>query len=137
MIFILRWFNVICWSSHICNKSYSLSFSSFLIKFSEWHRGSVRVKLTKYEKVEWGEKCHYASDMVFFLSLIEKKGIFNGPMFNLLFYCHIIERKWLLMRHLSIILPLKSKYFRKFQRFNTIDESIEILRNSWILKNFN
>ena len=28
------------------------------------HRGSGRVKLTKCEKVEWGEKCHYASDIL-------------------------------------------------------------------------
>ena len=29
------------------------------------HRGSVRVKLTKCDKVEWGEKCHYVSDIPF------------------------------------------------------------------------
>ena len=33
------------------------------------------------------------------------------------------------MRNLAIILPSKSKLSRKFQRFNTIDESIEILKN--------
>ena len=27
--------------------------------------GSDRVKLTNYDKVEWGEKCHYASDILF------------------------------------------------------------------------
>ena len=32
-----------------------------------------------------------------------------------------IERKWLLMRSLATILPLKSKLSRKFQRFNTLD----------------
>ena len=37
----------------------------FLIKFSELHRGSDGVKLTKCDKVEWGEKCHYASDTFF------------------------------------------------------------------------
>ena len=55
----------ISWSSHICKKSFSLSFYSFLVKFTEWHRGSGRVKLTKCDKVEWGEKCHYASDILF------------------------------------------------------------------------
>ena len=29
------------------------------------HRGSGRVKLTKSEKVELGEKCHDASDILF------------------------------------------------------------------------
>ena len=27
--------------------------------------GSDRVKLTKCDKVEWGEKCHYASYILF------------------------------------------------------------------------
>ena len=35
------------------------------------------------------------------------------------------------MRSLAIILPLKSKLSVKFQCFNTIDESIEILKNSY------
>ena len=35
------------------------------------------------------------------------------------------------MRNLAIILPLKSKLSVKFQCFNTIDESIEILKNSY------
>ena len=38
---------------------------SFLVKFTEWHRGSGTVKLTKCDKVECGEKCHYASDILF------------------------------------------------------------------------
>ena len=41
---------------------------------------SDRVKLTKCDKVEWGEKCH-TMQMTYFL---------NGPKFNLLFYCHMI-----------------------------------------------
>ena len=44
--------------------------------------------------------------------------------FVILFY---IERKWLLMRHLATILPLMSKLPGKFQRFNAIDKSIEML----------
>ena len=27
----------------------------FLVRFSEWHRGSGTLKLTKCDKVEWGE----------------------------------------------------------------------------------
>ena len=52
-------------NSHICEKSYFLLFYSFLVKFSEKDRGSGRVKLTKCDEVEWGEKCHYASYIVF------------------------------------------------------------------------
>ena len=51
----------------------------------------------------------------------------------ILFY---IERTWLPMRNLAIILPLKSELSGKFQRFNAIDKSINILKNSWISKNF-
>ena len=51
-----------------------------------------------------------------------------------LFY---IERKWLLMRNLATISPLTSKLSGKFQCFNAIDGSIEMLKNSWISKNFN
>ena len=51
----------------------------------------------------------------------------------ILFY---IERTWLPMRNLAIILPLKSELSGKFQRFNAIDESINLLKNSWISKNF-
>ena len=36
-------------------------------------------------------------------------------------YFFYIERKWLLMRSLSTVLPLKSKLSQKFQRFNTLD----------------
>ena len=68
--------------------------------------GSDRVKLTKCNKVEWGEKYHYACDFL------------NEPMFNLLFYCHIT------------ILPLWSKLSGKFQRFNAIYGSIKRQNNS-------
>ena len=40
-----------------------------------------------------------------------------------LFY---IERKWLLMRNLATILPLKSKLSGKFQLFNAIERSINM-----------
>ena len=39
------------------------------------------------------------------------------------------------MKNLATILLLKSKLSGKFQRFNAIDRSIEMLKNSWILKN--
>ena len=45
--------------------------------------------------------------------------------FVILFY---IERKWLLMRNLVTILPLKSKLSEKFQHFNAIDRSIKMLK---------
>ena len=54
--------------------------------------------------------------------------------FAILFY---IERKGLLMGNLARILPLKSKLPGKFQCFNAIDGSVEMLKNSWICKNFN
>ena len=41
------------------------------------------------------------------------------------------------MRNLTIILPSKFKLSGKFQRFNAIDESIEILKNREISKDFN
>ena len=50
----------------------------------------------------------------------------------ILFY---IEKRWLLMRNLATILPLKSKQSGKFQLFNAIDGRIEMLKNSWNSKN--
>ena len=49
----------------------------------------------------------------------------------ILFY---IERMWHLVRNLATTLPLKSKLSGKFQRFNAVDGSIEMLKNSWISK---
>ena len=43
-----------------------------------------------------------------------------------------IERKWLLMRNLATVLPLKSKLSGKFQRFNVVNGSMEMLINSCI-----
>ena len=62
----------------------------------------------------------------------------NSLMFNLLFYCHIILywEKVNSLRNLARILPLKSKLSGKFQRFNAIDGSIKLLKNSWNHKNF-
>ena len=49
----------------------------------------------------------------------------NGHMFflSILFYN---ERKWLLMRNLAVILPLKCKFSGQFQRFDATDKSIKI-----------
>ena len=79
--------------------------------------GTNRVKLAKSDKVELDEKCHYASDILFEWS----------PCFTVIFY---IERKWLLMRNLTTVSPWKSELSGQFQRFNAIDGSIEMLRNS-------
>ena len=49
----------------------------------------------------------------------------------ILFY---IETKWLLMRNLTTVLPLKSKLPAKFQRFNAIGGSIKMLKSSPISK---
>ena len=56
----------------------------------------------------------------------------NGSMFNLLFIVILfyVERKWLLMKNLDRILLLKSKLSGKHQRFNDIDGSIKMLKNS-------
>ena len=116
VIFYLLWCKVIRWSSHL-PKNHIFSFYSFLVKFREWHRGSARVKLTKCDKAEWSEKCHYASDFL------------NYPMFNFFFFVILfyIEGKWLHMKHLATILPFKSKLSGKFQRFNAIDRTESIL----------
>ena len=45
--------------------------------------------------------------------------------------------KWLVMINLATILPLKFKLPGKPQRFNAIDGSIKIQKNSWISKNSN
>ena len=86
------------------------------------------MKLTKCDEGEWGEKCHY--EVTYFL---------NGPMFNLFFFAILfyIERRWHLTRKLLTILPLKSKLSGKSQRFNALDRSIKMLKNSWIFKNIN
>ena len=47
-----------------------------------------------------------------------------------------IERKWLLIRNLASALLLKSKLSGKFQRFSTVNASMEMLINSWISKKF-
>ena len=55
--------------------------------------------------------------------------------FSTLILLHI-KRKRLLRRNLATIALLESKLCVKFQRFNAIDRSIEILKSNWISKNF-
>ena len=50
------------------------------MKFTEERRGVGRVKLTKCDKVEWDEKN----------AIMQVTYFSNSPVFNLLFYCHII-----------------------------------------------
>ena len=112
----------------ICKKSSFVSFSSFLVKFSQWDRGSDRVKLTVWQ-----------SPMGWKMPLCNWHTFWMAPclicyFIVILFY---IERKWLLLRNLARILPLKSKLSGKFQCFNAIDGGIKILKKSWIYKNFN
>ena len=63
----------------------------------------------------------------------------NGPMFNFLFYCHLILywEKVTSCKKLATILPLKSKLSGKLHRFSAIDGSIEMLKNKSISKNNN
>ena len=44
------------------------------------------------------------------------------------------ERKWHIKGNLATILPLKSKLSGKFERFNAIDGSIQMLKNSCVPK---
>ena len=96
------------------------SFYSFLVKFSEWHSGSVRVKLTKCEKVKMGWKMPLCKRHTFWMTSCLIWLICH--FIAILFYT---ERKWLLMKNVAIIVPLKSKSSGKFQRFNTIHEIIQ------------
>ena len=55
--------------------------------------GNGGVKLTKCDKVDWGKKN----------AIMQMTSFLRDPMFNLLFYCHIILHweKWLLMKNLT------------------------------------
>ena len=80
LTFYLLWYNAIRWSNHICKKSYFLSFYSFLVKFSEQHRESDRVKLKSVMKLNAVKNA--IMQVTYFL---------NSHMFNWLFYWHIIS----------------------------------------------
>ena len=61
----------------------------------------------------------------------------NGPIANLLFYCHIFIywEQVTSQENLATSLPLKCKLSLKFQRLSANDGSIKMLKNSWISKN--
>ena len=120
VIFYLVWYYPMRWSSPICKKSSFLSFYSFLVKFSEWHREGVEQNWQSVTKLNRVKKA------------IMQVTFWMNPCLicYFIFILFYTERKWLLMRNLPIILPLKSKLSGKFQRFNTIDESIGMLKNS-------
>ena len=119
-IFYPLWYNVICWSSHICKKSSFFSFYSFLVKFTEWH-GKWWSKIDKVWQNWIGWKMPLCKWHTFWMapSLI--------CYFIVVFF--YVERKWLLMENLSTILPLKSKLSPKFQRFNTLDRFSVKIKN--------
>ena len=60
--------------------------------------------------------------------------LLNGSILNLFVFClffiilFYIAIKWLLMRNVASVLPLKSKLSGKFQRFNAINRCIEMLK---------
>ena len=56
----------------------------------------------------------------------------NGPAFFLLFYCHIT----LYWEKVTSYENHKLKLYGKFQRFNAIDGSMEMLKIDWTYKNF-
>ena len=69
MILYLHWYKSDKLKQPYIQTIFSLSFYIFLVMFREWHRGSGIVKLTKCDKVEQGEKFHYASNILFWMAL--------------------------------------------------------------------
>ena len=62
----------------------------------------------------------------------------NGPIFDLLFYCHINSywEKVTSYEKFNNNLTPELQIFRKFQYFNAINWSIKMLKNGWISKKF-
>ena len=110
-IFYLLWYNVIRWSGHICNTW------EWLSKIDKaWQSGiGWKISLCKWHTF-WMAQCLICYFIV------------------MLYY---IEKKWLLMRNLATMLPLKFNLSGKFLHFNTIDRSMEMLKISWIFRIFN
>ena len=71
------------------------------------------------------------------ITIMQVTFFFIGPIVNLLINFIVIsfyiELKWVLLKNLSTVLPFKSNFSRKFQRFNATDGSIKILTNSYEL----
>ena len=73
--------------------------------------------MAKSGKLEWGKNA--IMQVAYFL---------NGPLFNLLFYCHIILYLEKVTSYMKF--NCKSKLYGKFQRFHAIvDGSIKMLEN--------
>ena len=116
MIFYLLWHNVIRWRSHICKKSVFnpkifLSWWSLVNNTEEVMEYNWR-SVTKLNGVK--------------NAIMQVIYIVNGPMFNLLFCCHIV---WYWEKVASYKeCNHKSKLYGKFQRFDAIDGSTERLK---------
>ena len=61
-----------------------------------------------------------------------------APCLIFFFFCHIVLywEKVTSYEKFSCSLPFKSKLSAKFQLFNAIDRSMEMLKNSWIFQKF-
>ena len=120
-------------SAIYAKKSSFLSFHSFLLLSR-----SNRVKFTEFDKGEWGEKCHYASDILFNCSHVS--------FVILLSYYFILSECGFLWEFLptllDTILPLKSKLSEKFQLLMLCMEVsecrniVEFLKLSIKIKNY-
>ena len=121
VIFYLLRYNVIKWSSHIYRKYSFLSFHSLLFLVNN---------TGKVTELNW--QCETLVNGMMQVTYCMVLGLICCLFVTLLY----IERKWLLMRDLATVLPSKSKLSGKFQRFNTVNGSMEMLINSWISKKF-
>ena len=113
-LFLKMWFSTSydkTWhvEAAICKKRSFLLFYTLLVKFRDKHRGNIE----EYWQNWMGQKMPLYKWYTFWMT----------PWLICYFIVNlfIIERKWLLMRN--------SKLPRKFQRFNDIDGSIEMLEN--------
>ena len=66
----------------------------FLSEVQGITQGKDGVKLTKCDKVEWSEKCHYAGDILL---------MFPWLIFYFIVILFYIDRKLLIMRNLATI----------------------------------
>ena len=87
-----------------------------------------------YNVISWS--FFFSHSIVSYWSLVNSQGkCLYGPITNFFVFCFFFfvilfysERKWLLLRNLATILPLKRKLSGKFQRFNAINRSIKMLK---------
>ena len=124
-LYLKMWFFTffnITWYAEAAMHTKNLLFTHFIIYIQRIKQGRWWSKIDKV----WHK-------------LMEWKMLLDGSIINLSFFVILryIERKWHLKRRLASILPSNSKLAGKFQRFNAIDGSIEMLNNSWTSKNSN